>query len=187
MILKAFYTGACPGDSTWFNLRFIMGNKGDKVTADNKVTTKDGEKTQGIYFNVQVPTASVKYGLKGGLFMFTKVQQFAAGFGDLLDTENAFSKIPKLFAEPSSFVGKTIKVRLGYEGAHTEFKDGKHYAMDAKGELLTLSAPNEFESRELAEGQMVMDGFEIKGFLAVLRVLPGQAPETTEDDATDWE
>ena len=175
--MDAAVKGACQSDPTWFKLRLILGDKGDQVSPDGKVIKADGSKGSGVHITLLVPTANIFYNGKKNLFLFKKLQSFCAAMGEGIDSQNYYEVLPRVFGCITDLIGVEIKVRLGYEGPHViKSKEGDFWvAVDASGTPLKLSTPNQFEAIDLAKGQMVIDGIEIKPFLTAIKFYPGEA------------
>ena len=169
----------------WFRFQIQIGKPGS--TLNDKGNYKGA-----IFHSVMVPTKDLSFNGKNGptFFPFTMLSDFLIGFGIELNTTNAASVIPEVFAENNPLVGRKLKVKLGYKNNFIDYRAGKYVLCDKNGQPLITSAPNEFANRESAEGQSITDNFELSKFMEVLSVYPGEKPAATpakkKRASADW-
>ncbi len=173
-ILKVEYKGHPAKDSTWLKFNLTLGKADTKPEADGKFKGA-------IYHNVMVPTQDIVY--DGKLNVFGMLSSFMAGLGVALTASNVAEVITKYFANFEGLTGMTLEVDLGYNGVHVVRENDLFYVVDKAKKRVPLSTGNEFDSKDAALGQAIVDGFGgpdgygIKKRLEVLRVHPGALQE----------
>ena len=172
-ILKVEYKGTVQKDATWLRFSLTIGKPGTKPGDDGKYKGC-------IFHSVMVPTQDILY--QGKLGVFGMLSSFMAGLGVSLSASNTPEVVQKYFANFEGLTGMTLDVDLGFNGVHIVRENDLFYVVDKAKKRVPLSQPNEFQSRDAALGQAIVDGFDVKKYLDVLRVHPGelQEPKTAE-------
>jgi hypothetical protein len=103
------YKGPAKGDPTWGNLEVTYKGAGEKTIRDY----------------ILVPFQDVKYGDKGTLFPFRKVQNFGESLGTTVTMANLEAAMKALFANPEKLKGRPVSIEVGYRKGHVKYL-GKH-------------------------------------------------------------
>lgn len=167
-ILKVEYKGTVAKDATWMRFSLTLGKPGTKPEADGKFKGC-------IFHSVMVPTQDIVY--QGKLGVFGMLTSFFAGLGVSLAASNVAEVITKYFANFEGLTGMKLEVDLGYNGVHIIRENDLFYVVDKAKKRVPLQTENSFQSRDAAFGQATVDGFEVKKYLEVLRVHPGDLQE----------
>lgn len=167
-ILKVEYKGTVSKDATWLRFSLTIGKPGTKPEADGKFKGC-------IFHSVMVPTQDIVY--QGKLGVFGMLSSFMAGLGVALTASNVPEVVTKYFTDFEGLTGMKLEVDLGYNGVHIVRENDLFHVVDKTKKRVPLSTENEFQSRDAALGQAIVDGFDVKKYLDVLRVHPGALQE----------
>ncbi len=140
----------CKGDDTWFNVKLTMQGAGDKE----------------IDHWLQIPTSKIKFGTKGTLAVYKKLQQFFFGIGEEVTLNNLGKLVKKYFADPGAgLTGIAVNVDLGYEGPYVaKLPDSEDFAIYVKGTPLTedgdiIRMPDRASAVQVAKGRNIQPSF----------------------------
>jgi hypothetical protein len=148
---------------------------------------------------VQIPTSKLTFtintakGPKESAFMFVKFKQFCAGVGEKVsaDAQVVLAVLKKLFADPTKMIGKTLEIKLGYNGPYLEYlgKDGDastYSVMKADGTIL-LEGPFDAKKAELETVKKTGKGLSRLELQAITsKVLDEESDEETKKETAEW-
>lgn len=143
----------------------------------NVVTTLVGNDGREKKHFILVPTQSIFYKGPSGketAFLFTKLQEFMAGFGTYLDFQNYAKLIPEYFgsqAQLDRLNGLEVTVDIGYTKPYARFVEKDKYALSINGK----------DYAENDEVKYFPDRDSVKAFAATVLQKPVQSfPEITK-------
>ena len=70
---------------------------------------------------------SYLFGASKATFAIDKLRAFFRGLGLVFDFDNGMEQVATLFRDADKLVGKSIKIRLGYEGPHAKYVGKEQY------------------------------------------------------------
>lgn len=118
MVIKAvsFNESSNAKDSAW-------------IGAQISLETHDGK---GLRYFLEVPTEcrnGFLFGVDKAVWPLEKLQKFFRGLGIQFDYDNGMQQVGALFGDTDRMVGKTLKVRLGYNGPHSKYVGKDDYIL----------------------------------------------------------
>lgn len=175
--------GIAKSDANWLNLRF-------------KLETANGESFNLFQLFPLKRVDNFKYGPKKTLFVYRGLMDFLRAFGVTLEFDTAMATIGGLLGNMEAFIGKKIRVEIGYTGPHTQYigKDGdkNQYVIINKGERLKDEEGVEmiFPDWKAAENYAAGVSLKLQGFPEILKFYDGDSltvseVEETEEDYSD--
>lgn len=164
--------GACKNDPTWCDVKVQYRGTGEKTIRDF----------------LMVPTSDIKYGSKGVLMPFRRLQAFAGALGHDLQPENVGDVLKALFANPTKLIGHTVAIEVGYRKGYIHYTgkneagEKKYVIMTAEGSVLrdpaTLQTV-EFADFDAAKAYAVENKLPVSFFCDVVGVARSAAATTT--------
>jgi hypothetical protein len=176
-ILAIDYKGVSETDERWIGFSVVLGKPEWKQSTE----MKDGEEKR-IFVNeknkkqfpinqhILVPRGkTVTYNGKNGPtpYVYRNAQDFIAALGHTLLPSNNEEVVGRLFADPEKLVGAMLDVQPGYErdyvgrneeGGYSVFnKHGVKRKLFLNGEEVV----NNYDSREVAEGEAIACGVDV--------------------------
>lgn len=136
MVIKAvtFNETTNPKDSAW-------------IGAQVQLETHDGK---GLRYFLEVPVEcrnGFLFGSDKAVWPLEKLQKFFRGLGIQFDYDNGMQQVGALFGDVNKMVGKTIKVRLGYNGPHAKYVGKDDYILVEKDHV-TRKLEGSFPNKE---------------------------------------
>lgn len=126
------YTGQAPNDPNWGKLTVTYKGTGEKTIKDFLL----------------IPFADVKYGVKGTLYPFRKIQKFGQALGTEVTVKTVEAAMKQLFANPVKLKGRAVGIEVGYEKGHVKYmgktpEGSKQYSLaDRDGNPIRDNAMN---------------------------------------------
>ncbi len=167
MLIKAvtFNESVNPKDSAW-------------IGAQVQLETPDGKSLR--YF-LEVPTEcrnGFLFGVDKAVWPLEKLQKFFRGLGIQFDYDNGMQQVGALFGDSDKMVGKTLKVRLGYNGPHAKyvgkdefvFVEKDHVTKKIDGTFATKGALNAAVAEAGIKRQVNDKGSSNADFIQVLEI-----------------
>ncbi len=72
---------------------------------------------------------SYLFGANKQTFAIDKLRSFFRGLGLVFDFDNGMEQVAAVFGQPDKLVGKSLKIRLGYEGVHAKYVAKDQYQL----------------------------------------------------------
>lgn len=157
--------------------------KKDKTWGQLKVTLEGtNEKKTNVW--VMFPTQDVKYGDKGTMFPFKKLQEFSKALGVELKASNLKPSLQSLFQKPEKLVGKSLSVKMAYEKAYPKFASkgddgvnlniilGDGSTLLEGGVPLVIKGTTSEEAYQAAEKFALDNAIDYSGFPQVVEYFP---------------
>lgn len=97
-----------------------------------QLETHDGK---GLRYFLDVPTECKNgflFGPEKAVWPLEKLQKFFRGLGIQFDYDNGMQQVGAVFGDTDKIIGKTIKVRLGYNGPHAKYVGKDEYILVEK-------------------------------------------------------
>lgn len=160
-------------DSAWINSTILLDHNGKTLK----------------YF-LSVPTEcrnGFLYGAEKVTWPLEKVQKFFRGLGLSFDFDNGMSQVAALFGNPDKLIGKTIKVRLGYNGPHVKYVDQNTRIVVDKDHV-TQKIDGTFPTDDAAVAGAALAGLKLNknaGFINVQEIFPSKEALVDLDAAVE--
>lgn len=124
VVKKVTFKKASEKDSAWLTVELELEIEGKSIRLYQMIPTECRN--------------SFLFGDKKQTFAIDKLRAFFRGLGLVFDFENGMEQVAALFGSPDKLIGKTLKVRLGYEGAHAKYLAKDEYVYVDKDHTTAL-------------------------------------------------
>ncbi len=167
MVIKAvdFKESANLKDSAW-------------IGSTIQLETHDGK---GLKYFLDVPTEcrnGFLFGPDKAVWPLEKLQKFFRGLGIQFDYENGMSQVGALFGDVNKMIGKTIKVRLGFNTHHAKYLGRDEYILVEKDDK-TKKLDGVYANKDALNAAALEAGIKRdknQDFIQLLEIFPSKEP-----------
>lgn len=149
-------------DSAWVSSTILLEHNGKTVK----------------YF-LSVPTEcrnGFLYGADKQVWALEKLQKFYRGLGVALEYDNTMELVAALFGNVDKVIGKSVKVRLGYNGPHVKYVNKGEFVVVDKDHA-TTKLDGVYPTDDAAVAAAALAGLKINknnGFINVQEIFPAK-------------
>lgn len=137
------------------------------------------ENADGAKFNtfISVPTTAERsflFGKKKSLNEYNRLEKFLGGLGIALEYSSAISTIADIFEDPTSLVGRTLTLRLGFYTNYVKYigKDGDLVQYQIVDKNASPLDPTVFNNFDAAKAFAKEKNIKLQDFIKILDIVP---------------
>jgi len=129
------------------------------------------------------------YGDSKSTLQLDKLRGFFRGLGLIFDFDNGMSQVGAIFGSPDKLIGKSLKVRLGYQGPHIKYVGKDEFKIVDKDHV-TEKVGGTFATKDAALAHAREEGLKIdqnSGFIKVQEIFPSQVAQIELESSNEPE